>query len=239
MKRNLESRKNKLEEWKDWLNKIYWEISYLRECRTIYLALGEVIQQNIKVFSYTFFIGWFEVNYATTATLTIRRLIDKDYRTYSLLLFLNDILKYHSLISREDFIEDSIKSIIDDPRYKKGDSLMLSLKRKYEKKADKLFTKLAGKNSIINPFAIQKDITQIECTTKNIRKFVNIHIAHHSKEKIEPVLLKEIHICLTVLSRIFQKYHTLIHTCGISFEPSKEEIKSELKHIFCTKIQIS
>ncbi len=230
MKRKLGA---KSKEWRNYLEAIWREVSYLRKTRLIYLEMANLINLNLKSFSYTFFRRWFLTNYGICAAMSIRRLVDKDPNTRSLLLFLKDIQKHHSLITRDMFVKGQIKRIVEDPRYKKGNWVLRGLRKKHERLANKTFTKWVGKRTFLSPFSVELDIKQIELVSANIKKYVNQYIAHHSfKKKINPPPRKDLHKCLTTFTEILQKYNTLISGGKTDFIPSKKDIKKDIKAIF-------
>lgn len=218
------------EKWKEWIEAVFWELHYLSEIRIIYKNIEKIINSNKEVFGDTFRF-WLRSNYRTCALFVIRRLVDKDERTFSLILLLKDIQAYHSLINREGYVQMIVESYRKDPRYGRY------LKKK-ERQADKQFTKWVGRDDFLNPFIVEKDIEEIKSVSADIKKYVNRYLAHNQKNKKTKRYLLNIDKCLRVFTKIFRKYSMLITGISYHFEPSEEFIKNEIEEIFGKKLNV-
>ncbi len=231
--------KQKTEEWREWLDSIFMELNYLREIRLIYLQMVKLMNQNLQTFSYTFFRHWLLTNYSTCASLAIRRLVDNDNRTFSLLVLLRDIAAHHSLIARAKYVEMMIENVVTDPRYINRNSFFIRLKKKEEKRANGEFTKYVGNFDYLSPVVIKRDIEEVIDSSNDIKKYVNQYIAHSQKGKrTNPPTFRQIARYLTISIKTFTKYDRLITGRSSHFSPSKEKIENETKAIFEKKLYV-
>lgn len=136
--------KQRIIEWREWLDSIFMELNYLREIRLIYLQMVKLINQNLQIFSYTFFRQWLQKNYSICASLSIRRLTDNHNHSFSLLVLLRDISNYHSLITRARYVEMMIEYIVMDPRYINHNSFFIGQKKKRKRGQLKNFPNIWG-----------------------------------------------------------------------------------------------
>jgi len=159
---------------------------------------GNVIEPTNEVYRWAMRI------YASHAAIGVRRLLDKDDRTYSLLLLLSKIEKNPQVITRRSFV------------------LRYSLSRRDIAMSD--FDDLAGSGVKSLPHnAVRADLNKLFAISDRIRPIVNKVIAHHQRKPrgLTKPTWQEIHDAIDQIVQICDRYHRILNQVGtISMLPS-------------------
>ena len=105
------------------------------------------------------FFAWLAENYASSAALGVRRLMDHDRRSLSILRFLEDILANVSVVTRDAYIA--------------------MYRPEHRDLAHRHFSTLVGgKHKTLPPSVVRRDLRLMKRAERRIRTFVNKRLAH-------------------------------------------------------------
>jgi hypothetical protein len=192
----------KFADWGKWLDNLWKEIYELHRQSNMFIGLWSFVNANPRRFAHTYFKDWLAKTYWASSSLTIRRLMDKDNRNYSLLQLLQDIKVFHAIVSLDRLKKLYLRGV------RQNDNVA---KRIEEKEATRDFRRYEKKGDFLNPFSVERDIQNINEVTKPLVRAVNTYLAHNSRIKKSNVPgLARTKDCLTLFRSIYKKYHLLI-----------------------------
>jgi hypothetical protein len=145
------------------------------------------------------FFSWLAQNYAVTAALGIRRLMDHDNRSLSLLRFLDDIRVNARVVTRDAYVA--------------------MYRPQHRELAHKHFTTLVGgKHNALRPGVVRRDLRLMQREERRIRTFVNKRLAHLELSTRRRRLPKygELGETLRLMESVLLKYRRLISADGPS-----------------------
>lgn len=159
---------------------------------------GNVIKPTNEVYR------WAMRVYASHAAIGVRRLLDRDDRTYSLLLLLSKIEKNPQVITRRSFVL----------RYSPSERDI----------AISDFDDLAGPGVKSLPHNIVRaDLDRLFAISDRIRPIVNKVIAHHQRKPrgLTKPTWQEIHDAIDQIAQMCDRYHRILNQVGtISMLPT-------------------
>ncbi|UCD73959.1 MAG: hypothetical protein JSV91_09200 [Phycisphaerales bacterium] len=132
--------------------------------------------------------------YGTHASVGIRRLLDRDKKTFSLRVLLKQIRNNSQVITRRSFVQ----------RYRKELRDVASIE----------FERIAGSRAKSLPRdVVQKDLNRLVDVTTRIIKTVDKRIAHHERRPRAGRLPKwrEIHQAISTMEDITLRYEFILH----------------------------
>ncbi len=197
--------------WRRWIRRISDSASVLLLDDYIFRKSMEAAQKGGVVESSNQVYKWARRVYATHASIGIRRLLDKDNRTYSLFLLLSKIEKNPQVITRRSFVF----------RY--------SPSRQGMGKGD--FDNIADPNAISLPHHIvQTDLDKLVAISNNIGPIVNKVIAHRERKTKGPTkpTWDEIHNAIEQIAQMSARYQLILNQeYTTSMLPSINAIKTD------------
>ncbi|MCK4726760.1 MAG: hypothetical protein KAT29_13195 [Anaerolineales bacterium] len=197
--------------WRRWIRRISDSASVLLLDDYIFRKSMEAAQKGGVVKSSNEVYRWAMRVYATHASIGIRRLLDKDVRTYSLFLLLSKIEKNPQVITRRSFVF----------RY--------SSSRRGMGMGD--FDKIAGPNSISLPrHIVQTDLDKLVTISNKIRPIVNKVMAHRERktERITKPTWGELHNAIEQIAQMSARYQLILNQeSTTSMLPSINAIKTD------------
>ncbi len=132
---------------------------------------------------------WLLRSYGTHVAIAVRRLVDSDDSTYSLMALLKKIEQNPQVITREEFVEGYTGEI--------------------RSAAHADFDRLAGPNEPCLPRSVvQKDKEALQALSDKIRPLVDKIIAHHEREpgSVPGITWSDLHDAVETLERMCIKY---------------------------------
>lgn len=152
----------KIEKWKRWLQTIYNEVSLLVWSCNIYSETRQIVTDNLVINKHNRFYAWITRNYVHTTLMGIRRQVDNDRNTISLVNLLGDMKDNCSLLTREQHL------IL----YSEG---MNSL-------GNSTFDSLSGEAANVFPVTkLEKDLCDLERISDLHKSYIDRRIAHYDR----------------------------------------------------------
>jgi hypothetical protein len=197
--------KNKAEEWISLLEKIENLISHLLWNRYIFRELLIITEANPSLQNNNPFVVWLWENYIFSAALGVRRLCDKDKRSISLLLLLEEMQREPEILSRERYTTLFRGSgFANDLAYINScfDSLVGEGKEH------------PGRNDIEN------DIHKLLEVAEVIISYVNKMVAHIDKDTIKELpTVNNLDASIDRIAEITEKYHAILYAGSLDLQP--------------------
>lgn len=178
--------------WRKWIdvidNTIYMPV---RIYTPIFKGYIRLLEQNRKIREPFHFHEWVLHNHSNTILLTMRKIQDKDKRTYSVRRLLGDIQYNHKSLTFRSYMHDCPKHFQDT--------------------CISFWKSVCGENNVIPKNVVQRDITEIDRLTDKAIKAVNQTIAHISKDRrYRTFEFKSVYLDIEGTLKIFQKYTVLL-----------------------------
>jgi hypothetical protein len=153
----------------------------------------DIASSNPQTYDPNDFFSWLAHNYATAVALGIRKLMDHDKRSLSLVRLLEDILANRKVVTRASYAA--------------------MYRSEHRDLADRHFTALVGgKHKVLPPGVIKRDLRSMIRAERRIRIFVNKKLAHLELNTRRRRLLKYGDLIQTVqlLESFLLKYRSLL-----------------------------
>jgi hypothetical protein len=200
---SINSKKEK--EWLSKLKKIENAVSKLLESRLFFREFMEIVKSNPKLQKNNLFIIWIWENYLLNEATAIRRLVDKNQRTISLYLLLEDIKKNPEILSRARYAE-----LFKDSGFANDYDYI-----------NNCFDELVGKGkNHIDSASVEKDIKVLIEGTKNLKKYVNKIVAHLDEKGLKELpTIKVLDDAIDLIVKIVQKYYAIFYAGRVELEP--------------------
>lgn len=207
------------QKWSEWLVTICDDVRSLVLSRKIFWEIQRIIDANAKLQKQPrLFNRWLAINYGVFATIGIRRQLDCDCRSVSLVRSLTELEialhKRPDILSRANFVKTYYQSM---------------QREKAEREYDALVG--AGAQRLDATFVrCDLDRFRVAADTKAVRDFVNKRVAHWDEVAVPRVTFDEVDAALDMLVDLVEKYRRLLTGPGSSVEPA--ELSSDWKRIF-------
>ena len=195
------SKPPRLATWTDWLHRMNPEITWLLESMFVYKAVGDLLTTNPRVSASPDLFGrWYSYHYAHSASSGVRRMIDRDARSISLVRLLSDIRKHRTSITRAWHLS------------------MYPPDRNNQHTADLTFSNIAGAGQPSLPAqVVQADLKLLEACRTAMGQYVDKRVAHHDGQThVAPPRYKDLHDAIGTLDRVWTRYNTLLRAEGLS-----------------------
>jgi hypothetical protein len=184
-----------LREWLAYLDRMSPEITSLVRSRNIYQTLREIVGSNPKVATPITLHNWISVNYAHTSAIAVRRMIDDDTDTVSMVRLLLDV-RYHA----ESITREWHRTLYP------GD----------KREADRRFAKHAGRRAKrLEKRVVQGQIDELMSCREELLPFINRRLAHYIPKEVAAPKLRQLHTAVDALERIWLYYDTLLRAGGL------------------------
>jgi hypothetical protein len=193
-----------MKKWGEWLRDIHADVRSLLMSRQIFWEIQKIVDANAKLQEQPgLFNQWLATNYVVAATVGIRRQLDRDSRSVSLVRLLTEVAvtieERPDILSRANFVKN----------YR-------------PETAERDYDKLVGAEQQ------RVDVTFVHCDldrfcaaadTETVREFVNKRAAHWDEAADPKVKLGEVDTALDILSGLVDKYTRLLTGSGSPLEP--------------------
>jgi hypothetical protein len=183
--------------WQRWIKRIYNSAALLLLDDYIFNKSLEASREGGLIKPSNEVYKWVIRTYISHSTVGIRRLLDMDKRTYSLLLLLNEIENKSNIITRDFFIK--------------------SYPRRLRELAIIDFNNIAGSSENYLPQKIvRKDLIKLWSISNIIKPIVNKVIAHRERKSksLLKISFKNIHKSITTISDMCIRYNLILNQEG-------------------------
>jgi hypothetical protein len=161
----------------------------------VFWDIQKIIGENPKTQTHGLFNRWMATNYAVATAIGIRRQLDMDSRSVSLMGLLSTIGKTvcgrPNILSRENFIEN----------------YPLKLRQAAEAEFDRLVRTNAER---VEVSAVCRDMSRLDTATRNVKSFANKRAAHWDRQNVGKAQLGDLDVALKMLIELVKKYGKLI-----------------------------
>lgn len=191
------ARTNKFRQWKKQFKVIKNAVFDIALRRFVYRQVTKLVQDNPRLQVPSAFYDWMHAAYITDMTVSIRRLVDWDKRTVSLIKLIEDIEKHPEVMSRRRFTH-SYKNFMKECGHSDFD-------RWAEPGGD-----------VINRKLISKHRSTLIKSQKRLRTYLNNHIAHLNKRGLRKFpTYADLDACLDVLENLTTEYALLLEQVAL------------------------
>jgi hypothetical protein len=218
-----------LKKWGEWLRAISDDVQSLLRSRQIFWEIQTIVDANAKLQRQPrLFNRWLATNYVVAATVGIRRQLDRDARSVSLVRLLTDL-------------EETLKSVeetLKEEREERPDTLsranfLKNYRAELREAGERHYDKLVGAGEKrVDAALVRSDLDRFcaAAATETVREFVNKRAAHWDEDADDPkVSLGEVDAALDILSALVDKYWRLLTGSGGTVGP---KLSPEWKGVF-------
>src|SRR6266851_3413359 len=184
-------------EWGEQICAIYDHITTADLSRRIHNEVGAILHDNPRLWrNNNSFYGWMASIYEDSVLVAVRRQVDTDKRSISLVLLLKEISCYPHILSRERFVQQAVAS-----KLPASEGAMSRMFDHYT---------APGANHI-NADVVRTELRDLQALTKGIEEYTNKRVAHFDKKwpGDSPTVL-EVHAALDHLYALVEKYLLLL-----------------------------
>jgi hypothetical protein len=183
--------------WRRWLDAIETEIFEIAHRRRLYRETREMVEKNPKANVPSAWFTWFQRMYVNDQVTAVRRQVDWDRRSISLVQLIQDIAANPDVITRRRFIRPYDTAMKNHAH------------RDFEK-----FAKPGAKH--IDARLIQADARALIDAHERLRRFVNTYVAHRNRYPMRRLpTFKELDDCIDLFGRLLQRYTLLLTQAGL------------------------
>jgi len=197
MQLTMEERRNRL---RTWLDRIQSNVTEAIINQHIFWEVQDIIRNNheLQDSSSVFYI-WMGSTFVHSSVLAVRRQLDKDERSVSLLQFLLELKEYPELVSRNFH-----RSLYNEPAYgtERSDDM-----------ANYTYDKFVGvKATSLNPATVQQEIDSLKAASERLRHYANRNVAHYDGRGLQHPTPKfeELTECLALMEKLILRYLLLL-----------------------------
>lgn len=188
------SSKEPIGAWTEWLEGDLWQqVHELFNQVHVYRSWNEIVGESTEDSKRSgFFHAWILHNYLDSIASGVRRLSDVDDRTNSLVRFLKDIEGGVENLSRDWWMSTAIRG--------------------EEEVCEKRFDELSNGGDHVKPQLIQQDRERVEEACKELKAYVDTHIAHLDamRDRIEMPTIGDAHAAVRVIYQVYHQWFQVI-----------------------------
>lgn len=194
----------KVAKWNRWIEQIENEIVYILSSRILYKGYGDIVRANEGVLDEgAVFHNWIVDNYVTFVAMAVRRQLDTDKDSISLVRLLTDIKNNPKSLTREAHVAFYI-------------ALPMDIGRAH---GNRCFTENAGSGDFIDSAIVEADLIKLREASKKIGQLATRKIAHKSTKTIPSMTFNEVDECIEVIKTITRRYILLLRAADNILEP--------------------
>lgn len=203
----------KREKWVRWLEEIKQQVYSAMESRLIYRETSEIIQANSDLPKESAFYGRFQLWYAESALMAVRRQTKIDTQAISLARLMREIQQSPELINREYWVGLFEGYVI-------------------EHLADGMFDRIAGVGAKhIDPTGVEQDLSNLRQLVASCETWADKRVAHFDHGVApKPPTYKQLDDAMDVIGGMLQKYYNLVTADTIAY--TTPEILHNWKRVF-------
>jgi hypothetical protein len=204
-------------EWGEQICTIYDHITTADLSRRIHNEVGAILHDNPRLWrNNNSFYGWMASIYEDSVLAAIRRQVDTDKRSISLVLLLKEISSYPHILSRERFVQQAVANKLPASEG--------ALNRMFDH-----YT-APGVNHI-KAGDVCAELRALQAQTKDIKEYSTKRVAHFDKKGPEdsPTVL-QVHAALDHLYALVEKYLLLLR--AVKYEKVQLADEETWKDVF-------
>jgi hypothetical protein len=185
---------------RSWMPRLIHELTDTFYSRQIFLEFMDVVRANATTLAPPTYVGWVRNNYLNAQAIALRRIVDKDRRSASLMRLL-ELLKSHPETLNLRALQAQFAS-----------------KRLPSRWADTTWRKVVGVPNELNQATLVKDIGRLDDAFARVRRLVNKRIAHTGARGAIRRLpqFKDVDHAMALANRMLTKYNTLLTGDGLA-----------------------
>ncbi len=184
-------------QWGTWLKTILADVRGLLIQRYIFWEVQKIIEANPRIQRSSQFYSWMGSVYASSAVMGVRRQLDLDQRSISLVRLLTAIIKFPQVLSRDRFVD----------LYRRTDPQL-------EEIAHRNFDDLVSPGAAhIDPSKVHDDLTRFQSVAEDHERLATKRLAH--LDAIGPSrfpTFAELYAVLDLLGELVAKKYNLLLT---------------------------
>lgn len=190
-------RRSRLRLWKRWLDRIETSIFEMGHHRQLYREVRAMVEANPTLHVPSAFYDWLRLIYVNDVAMAVRREVDRNPKSISLLQLIDDIARNPDVITRRRWVHG----------YQK---FMKSIgHRDFEK-----FAKSGA--PCIDARVIRKDRAALIKAARRVEKFVNTYIAHRNRYPMKRLpTFPELDAAVDFLADLLKRYTLVITQAGL------------------------
>jgi len=202
-----------LQKWSGWIKgPIHDQVLTLAFERDVYEEYQGILgRASEEARGGTIFHNWLSGTYVTSVSVAVRRSVDHNKRTVSLMRLMEEIRDHPTAMTRERYL-----SLFSDQRMRDHIG---------EREFDKWGSDVA------DPAVVDKDIGELIEATKDTKHYVDKRVAHHDGrvEEVVSVTWGELNGAIDAIEKAFVRYYGLIAVAGYVID---DITHSPWQHIF-------
>jgi AbiU2 len=185
--------------WRRWWKMLLTDITTIALHRYVYQEVTAMIDAKPALRVPSAFYDWMRLAYVTDMTAAIRRLVDWDRRSISLVRLIEEIADHPEVISRRRFV--SLYRGALPRRLAQGD-----------------FERFARPGAeTIDPRVIQRHRRDLLAAHRRLRMFVNKHVAHRARHPMRHLpVYSDLDKCVDVLEQLAKEYSRLLEAVALA-----------------------
>lgn len=214
-----------LEKLKEWIGRIRGEVIKLFFLNHIFWEVQDIIHNNPALIEReNYFYEWMSDAFVYSAAMFVRRQVDVRRDSLSFLKLLRELLRYPTLINRENFL--------DHTTHRRTALARVTARQTAE--AERIFDELVGSGKgHLEKALIQSDIERLIETSRRFEEFANHYVAHHSLNEMpsDKPTFADLNDYIDFVVCLLEKYYLLITGNRMpaldkdeSFEPNWKDI---------------
>ena len=183
-----------IKKWDEWIGRIYTDIQKLLIMRHIFVEVQKIIKANPRIHQESSFYSWMSDVYVAAATMGVRRQVDNDSQSISLVRLLEEIKKNPEVLTRKWFV-----ALYTDP----GIRALI---------ADRDFDRFAGTiGTHVDPSFVEADIVALKSKAKNLERYATKLVAHLDKKGPTTIpTFHDLEECVDFMEELLKKYLLLL-----------------------------
>jgi len=187
------------ERFKKWGEQIWTIYDHITEAdlrRHVHNEVGSILRANPRLWrNNNSFYGWMASIYEDSVLAAVRRQVDTDKRSVSLVLLLKEMSHHPHILSRERFVRQATSKLSASEG---------ALSRMFDH-----YTAPVANH--INADVVRAELRDLQALTKPIIEYTNKRVAHFDKKGPEdPPTVLQVHAALDYLYALVEKYLLLL-----------------------------
>ncbi len=192
--------------WQEWFLAIRSELLSLLSHRAMFREVARMIQSNPNLPQTSVVYEWITWGYGHAAGAAVRRLVDRRRDVISLGRLLEQIEQHPTEITRSWLVSHYPYAL--------------------RRKAEDVFAAFApGGGEFVDPAVIRSDADRLRGESRQIKKFVDEHVAHHAVKAKPAPTFADLHDLIDALVRLANHYGELLVQGGASQPVELEDWK--------------
>lgn len=204
---------SEFEEYFRWIDEIKKETIEILDQREIYREYLRIVKNNKKILNPPTFHFWIRKNYAHCMAISVRRQLEVDNKSVSLMKLLQRIKQRPNCLTKEWYV-----SLFAEKSPPKEDAAF------WKRHGSEVFKNEFGKKGFFDPLIAQADIEKLKQLGNRIQEYANERIAHH-QELVSGILptYGNLDEFIDELKKIVEKYLLLFEAISYDLTPTHQE----------------